>query len=76
VVVTSRRKNEGKETLRLIKEAGSEGLLIRTDVSKEADVKAMFEETFKAYSRLDYAFNNAGIDGNIAPLVDQTIDNY
>jgi NAD(P)-dependent dehydrogenase (short-subunit alcohol dehydrogenase family) len=76
VVVTSRRENEGKETVSLIKEAGCEGLFIRTDVSKEADVKAMVEEAVKAYGRLDYAFNNAGIEGNAAPLAEQTVDNY
>ena len=76
VIVTSRRENEGKETLRMIKEVGSEGLFIRTDVSKEADVKAMVEGTVKAYSRLDYAFNNAGIEGDVAPLAEQNVDNY
>lgn len=76
VVVTSRRENEGKETVRLIKEAGSEGLFIRTDVSKEADVKAMVEGTVKAYGRLDYAFNNAGIEGDVAPLAEQNVENY
>ena len=76
VVVTSRRENEGKETVSLIKEAGGEGLFIRTDVSKEADVKAMVEGTAKAYGHLDCAFNNAGIEGNIAPLTEQTVDDY
>jgi NAD(P)-dependent dehydrogenase (short-subunit alcohol dehydrogenase family) len=76
VVVTSRRENEGKETVSLIKEAGGEGLFIRTDVSKEADVKAMVEGTVKAYGHLDYAFNNAGIEGNTAPLTEQTVDDY
>ena len=76
VVVTSRRENEGKETVSLIKEAGGEGLFIRTDVSKEADVKAMVEGTVKAYGHLDYAFNNAGIEGNAAPLTEQTVGDY
>jgi NAD(P)-dependent dehydrogenase (short-subunit alcohol dehydrogenase family) len=76
VVVTSRRENEGKETVSLIKEVGGEGLFIRTDVSKEADVKAMVEGTVKAYGHLDYAFNNAGIEGNIAPLPEQTVGDY
>src|SRR6201988_5496593 len=76
VVVTSRRENEGKETVSLIKEAGGEGLFIRTDVSKEADVKPMVEGTVKAYGHLDYAFHNAGIEGNIAPLTEQTVGDY
>ena len=41
VIVASRRENEGRETVRLVREAGSEGLFVKTDVSKEADVKEM-----------------------------------
>jgi NAD(P)-dependent dehydrogenase (short-subunit alcohol dehydrogenase family) len=76
VVVASRREHEGMETVGSIEEAGSEGLFIRTDVSKELHVEALVEGTVKAYGRLDYAFNNAGIEGNVAPLTDQTIDEY
>jgi len=76
VVVTGRRENEGKETVGLIEKAGSEGLFIRTGVSREVDVKAMVEGTVKAFGRLDYAVNNAGIEGNLAPLAEQTTDSY
>jgi NAD(P)-dependent dehydrogenase (short-subunit alcohol dehydrogenase family) len=76
VVVTSRRVKEGEETIQLVKETGSDGLFIKTDVSNELDVKVMVEETVKAYGRLDYAFNNAGIEGSVALLVEQTMDNY
>jgi len=76
IVITGRREREGQETVDLIKKAGGEATFIKTDVAKERDVKAMVEETVKTYGRLDYAFNNAGIEGNIAPLVEQSIDNY
>jgi NAD(P)-dependent dehydrogenase (short-subunit alcohol dehydrogenase family) len=76
VVVASRRVKESEETIKLVKEAGSDGISVKTDVSKEAEVRAMVEKTIKAYGRLDYAFNNAGIEGDVAPLAEQTIDNY
>ncbi len=76
IVVTGRREREGQETVDLITKAGGKAIFIKTDVAKERDVKAMVEETVKTYGRLDYAFNNAGIEGNIAPLVEQSIDNY
>jgi len=72
VVVASRRVKEGEETIQLVKEAGSDGLFVKTDMSKEAEVKAMVEKTIKAYGRLDYAFNNAGIELLPTPLVEQT----
>lgn len=76
VVVASRREDEGQETVRLIKEAGSDGFFVKTDVAKEADVKAMVEKTIRAYGRLDYAFNNAGIEQPSTPLVEQTEETF
>ena|SRR5437763_973187 len=38
VVVASRRETEGSETVRLLRDAGCDGLFVRTDVSKEAEV--------------------------------------
>jgi len=76
VIVASRRENESRETVRLVREAGSEGLFVKTDVSKEADVKEMVEKTIKAYGRLDFAFNNAGIEQLPTPLAEQTEETF
>ena len=76
VVVASRRVKESEETIKLVKGAGSEGLFVKTDVSKEAEVKAMVEKTIKAYGRLDYAFNNAGIEQLPTPLAEQTEETF
>ena len=35
-----------------------------------------FEETQSAHGRLDYAFNNAGIEGTPAPSADCTLENW
>lgn len=76
VVIASRREEEGEETVRLVKEAGSDGFFVKTDVSKAADVRAMVEKTVQQYGRLDYAFNNAGIEEAPTPLVDQTEETF
>ncbi|MGH7792614.1 MAG: SDR family NAD(P)-dependent oxidoreductase, partial [Thermodesulfobacteriota bacterium] len=76
VVVTGRREKEGAETIQLVKDAGGEGFFIKTDVSKEADVRMMVEKIMKAYGRLDYAFNNAGIDQSPGPLVEQAEETF
>ena len=54
---------EDNETINLIKEAGGEAIFIKCDVSKDSDVKAMVEKTVNTFGRIDYAFNNAGIEG-------------
>jgi len=38
-----------------------DGLFVRTDVSSESDVVALFRSAVDTYGRLDVAFNNAGI---------------
>ena len=59
---------DGAETVELVKKAGSEGIFVKCDVSKDADVKAMVEKTIKTYGRLDFGINNAGIEGVQTPL--------
>jgi NAD(P)-dependent dehydrogenase (short-subunit alcohol dehydrogenase family) len=74
VTVAARRATEGEETVRLVKEAGSDGIFVKTDVTNEDDVTSLVEKTVKEYGRLDYAFNNAGIEEMMTPLLDQTSD--
>jgi NAD(P)-dependent dehydrogenase (short-subunit alcohol dehydrogenase family) len=74
ITVAARRAKEGEETVRLVKEAGSEGIFVKTDVAKEDDVRSLVEKSVKTYGRLDYAFNNAGIEEMMTPLIDQTSD--
>lgn len=76
VAIASRRTDEGEETVRLVKEAGSDGFFVKTDVAKAADVSAMVEKTVQQYGRLDYAFNNAGIEEAPTPLVEQTEETF
>ena len=59
VTVAALRDKEGEEIVRLAKEAGSEGIFVKTDVTNEDNIKMLVEKTFKNYDRLDYAFNNA-----------------
>jgi NAD(P)-dependent dehydrogenase (short-subunit alcohol dehydrogenase family) len=63
-------------TLKGIKEAGSEGIFVQCDVSKDSDVKAMIDKTISAYGRLNFAFNNAGIEGNMTLVHECTEENW
>jgi NAD(P)-dependent dehydrogenase (short-subunit alcohol dehydrogenase family) len=81
VVVAGRRVVEGNETVELIRAAGGDGLFVKTDVAMAAEVQALVRKTVEKFGRLDIAFNNAGIEGNLVPIViqpeadwDRTID--
>ena len=67
----TRRVKEGEETVRLVEEAGSEGIFVKTDVANEDDIRSLVERSTKSYGRLDYAFNNAGIEEIMTPFTDQ-----
>ncbi len=75
VVVAARRVKEGEETVRLIKEAGSDGIFIQTDVTLEQEVQNLIEKTIGFYGRLDFAFNNAGV-AKVGPITEATVDIY
>ena len=72
VSLAARREKEGEETLRLVKDAGGDGIFVRTDVSNEDDVRSLVEKTVKKYGRLDFAFNNAGAVEDPALFTDKT----
>ena len=76
VVVSGRREKEGRGVVAEIEASGGEAIFIKTDVSKESDVKAMIERTLAKFGRLDCAFNNAGIEQTLTPLPDQTEETY
>jgi NAD(P)-dependent dehydrogenase (short-subunit alcohol dehydrogenase family) len=76
IVVAARRSKEGNETVQLVKEAGSDGIFVNTDVTNEASVKSLIEKTINSYHRLDYAFNNAGIEQIMTPLTEQTVEEF
>ncbi len=76
VVVAGRREAEGKETIEQIRAAGGEGLFVKADVSRAADVEALVQKTVEKFGRLDVAFNNAGVEGNWIPIAEQSEEDW
>jgi len=76
VVVSNRTEKTGEETARLIRELGGEALFVRADVSKPGDCENLVQKTVENYGRLDAAFNNAGIGGEMKPVADYSLQGW
>ena len=66
VVVCDVAVEGGEETVRLIGDDAGEAFFVKADVSTAADVEALVKTAVDAHGRIDYAFNNAGIEGTMA----------
>lgn len=62
VVVSDVDATGGEGTVQAIRDAGGEATFVRCDVTRDAEVQALMEQVVATYGRLDYAFNNAGIE--------------
>jgi len=76
VVIGNRNIQRGEETVAMIHKAGGEANFKRTDVTVAAEIEALVEYAVKTYGGLDLAFNNAGVEGDVRPLTEQTEANY
>ena len=73
VVVAGRRQAEGES---LTKALGSAAIFVRTDVTKESDIKALIEQTLAKFGRIDCLFNNAGNPGRLTSIADLDMDHF
>jgi len=67
--------NPADETMRLIKEAGGEAILVKTDVRSRESIRNLMKETHSAFGRLDILVNNAAVQPNKL-LFDYTEEEY
>jgi 3-oxoacyl-[acyl-carrier protein] reductase len=57
----SKSAQEAEETAAQVRQAGGEALLVKADVSRDAEVKAMVATVLDTFGRIDILVNNAGI---------------
>jgi len=55
---------------------GYKALAIRCDVTDDAEIEAMVEQTVATFGRLDAAYNNAGIQNVLAETADATREDF
>jgi NAD(P)-dependent dehydrogenase (short-subunit alcohol dehydrogenase family) len=76
VALAGRRKDALETTAKDAGDAGKNALVVPTDVSDPASVKALFQQTKEKFGRLDVLFNNAGVNAPGVPLEDLTVEQW
>lgn len=67
---------EDSATVNEITSLGGAAVFVKCDVSRSADVAELINQTIKKFGRLDFAVNNAGIEGATAPTHECTEENW
>ncbi len=76
VVVADVSEKGNQETARMIKDLGGHALAVTCDVTRNEDVRQALNAAIETFGRLDFAFNNAGIEYTIKPAADVTEDEW
>ncbi len=76
VSVFSRRDEANAKAKEKVEACGVKCVTFAGDVTNESDVAAAIDKTCSEFGRLDYAFNNAGVEQAPTPLLEQTEDDY
>ena len=75
VALVDLRESDLSDTARDLVNSG-DVLTIAADVSSVEDCERYVAQTVEKFGRIDVFFNNAGIEGKVAPLIDQKIKDF
>jgi NAD(P)-dependent dehydrogenase (short-subunit alcohol dehydrogenase family) len=76
IVVSGRHDDKGQALSAELRSLGAEAEFIRADVRNEGEVRNLIDRTVERFGRLDVAVNNAGTEGELGPIVEQSAANY
>lgn len=76
VIISDVDQERGEKLADKIRQNGGDAAFVKTDVSDLESVKHLFETINDRYGRLDYAVNNAGIEGEQNETADCTFENF
>ena len=76
VIITGRNAQSGSSALEALRKVAATVDFLQGDASVEADVERWVEAAMRRHGKLDVAVNNAGVEGELGPIVAQTGTNY
>lgn len=77
VVVADVSEDGNRETARLIEERDGRALAVRCDVTRAEDIEAALDKAVSTFGRLDFAFNNAGVEPKaLAPAAEMPVEEW
>ena len=76
VVIAGRREEAGKQLEAELRAKNVEAVFIKTDVRYENEVESLVNQAVALYGRIDVAVNNAAVEGNPGPILEQTAQSY
>jgi NAD(P)-dependent dehydrogenase (short-subunit alcohol dehydrogenase family) len=76
LVVSGRKKAEGKALEAELRGLGAAAEFIVADVRHEKDISNLVDGAVARFGRLDVAINNAGTEGKPGPLTDVSVETY
>ncbi|CAN7649510.1 SDR family oxidoreductase [Phenylobacterium sp. LjRoot225] len=65
-----------QQTVRLITDAGGQAIALQCDVSQPDQIEAAINKAVEALGRLDFAFNNAGVEHGLIATVDLSVGEW
>ena len=76
VVVSGRREEAGAALATELRALGGKAEFVKADVANEAEVRGLVEKTVSLFGKIDIAVNNAGTEGTLGPITEQSEDNF
>ena len=70
VVAVDRDGAAAEATAGIIRQNGGEAIAVTADVTRSEEVKAYVRTAIETFGQIDCFFNNAGIEGKVAPTAD------
>jgi len=76
VAICDLKQEQGEALAHVIERGGGRAIFVKADVSRAGDVEKVVGQTLSAFGKIDSAFNNAGIEGQLAPTSECSEENF
>jgi NAD(P)-dependent dehydrogenase (short-subunit alcohol dehydrogenase family) len=76
LILTGRTTIAGEDLAGRLRARGARVRFVAGDVSREQSVRSWVAAALAEFGRLDIAVNNAGVEGILGPVAEQTVENF